>query len=276
MFNKNKKYKMTKKIIIWNGATLHRIKALKNFNNVKKGDIGGYVQYEHNLSQDGDCWLYENSKAYNAASVNGNSRIYDNAEIYENAVINGESLIRNDVKVCGFAHILDNAIISNKCIICGGVIKGTSKLRDNVNVYGSVIIDNSKLYDDCTISGVGKITNCDIYDSANVRSYGHITDTLICDNANIRTNIDIHGGMFGGYALIETANDWLLVRGTGSAHRATNFFRVTSGEVMCKCGCFYGTLDEFKARVIDTHDDSKYAKEYLAVIELAKIYFNIL
>ena len=30
--------------IEWEGRTLHRIRALKDFRNVKKGDIGGYVE----------------------------------------------------------------------------------------------------------------------------------------------------------------------------------------------------------------------------------------
>ena len=40
---------------------LFRIKALKDFNDVKKGDIGGYIQSENNLSQLDDCWIYDNA-----------------------------------------------------------------------------------------------------------------------------------------------------------------------------------------------------------------------
>ena len=46
---------------------LFRIKALKNFNDVKKGDIGGYVECEKNLSQYGDCWIYGLGKALHGA-----------------------------------------------------------------------------------------------------------------------------------------------------------------------------------------------------------------
>ena len=48
---------------------LFRIKALKDFSNVKKGDIGGYVESEKNLSQDGNCWIYDN------AVVMGNAKV---------------------------------------------------------------------------------------------------------------------------------------------------------------------------------------------------------
>ena len=40
-----KKYELLKdKYIEYRGKTLHRIKALRDFYNVKKGDIGGYVE----------------------------------------------------------------------------------------------------------------------------------------------------------------------------------------------------------------------------------------
>ena len=41
------------------GRTLHRIHALKSFGNVKKGDLGGWVESEENLSQEGECWIYD-------------------------------------------------------------------------------------------------------------------------------------------------------------------------------------------------------------------------
>lgn len=41
------------------------------------------------------------------------------------------------------------------------------------------------------------------------------------------------------------------------------------------CGCFGGTLEEFAEKVKDTHGDSRFAKEYLAAIEVVKIHFEI-
>ena len=43
---------------------LYRVKALKDFSNVKKGDIGGYVECESNLSHNGKCWIYDNAVVY--------------------------------------------------------------------------------------------------------------------------------------------------------------------------------------------------------------------
>ena len=70
------KFKLTEETINVNGKTLYRIKSLKDFGNVKKGDKGGFIEKECNLSQSGDCWVYDNAKVYN------NAKVFDNADIY--------------------------------------------------------------------------------------------------------------------------------------------------------------------------------------------------
>ena len=71
-----KKYKLTNETINVNGVTLYRIEALKDFSDVKKGDKGGFVQSEDNLSQDGTCWVYDDAIVY------GDAQVYSNAKIY--------------------------------------------------------------------------------------------------------------------------------------------------------------------------------------------------
>ncbi len=51
-----KKYKLIDETITFNGCKLHRIKAVKDFTDVNKGDLGGYVESESNLAQAGDGW----------------------------------------------------------------------------------------------------------------------------------------------------------------------------------------------------------------------------
>ena len=41
-----------------NDENYGHIRALINFGNVKKGDIGGRIDNYDNLSQEGDCWVY--------------------------------------------------------------------------------------------------------------------------------------------------------------------------------------------------------------------------
>ena len=65
-----KKYELLKNDTIdVNGHTLYRIKALKDFGNVKKGDLGGYIEKEDNLRHYGNCWVYNDAKVYEDAIV---------------------------------------------------------------------------------------------------------------------------------------------------------------------------------------------------------------
>ena len=117
-----KKYKLTDETININGITLYRIEALKDFSDVKKGDKGGFVESENNLSHDGDCWVYDDAKVSDCAMIFDNVKIFDNveisehAEIYDNAVIKdlsyiyGKSKVSNNVVVFGNAQIRDAII----------------------------------------------------------------------------------------------------------------------------------------------------------------------
>ena len=70
-----KKFKLTKNSKVVNGITLHQIQALKDFSNVKKGDLGGWIEKEENLSQDnnaqvsGDAWVFEDAQVYGEAHI---------------------------------------------------------------------------------------------------------------------------------------------------------------------------------------------------------------
>ena len=63
--------------IQFEGRTLYRIKALKDFSDVKKGDSGGYVSSENNLSQDDNCWVYDNAKCMDNSRMFGNAKTFD-------------------------------------------------------------------------------------------------------------------------------------------------------------------------------------------------------
>ena len=60
-----KKYEMTSETKIVNGVTLYRIKALISFGDIHEGDIGGFIEKEENLSNEGNAWVYGNAKVRN-------------------------------------------------------------------------------------------------------------------------------------------------------------------------------------------------------------------
>ena len=149
----DKKYELTDKTREWNGHTLHRIKALKDFSNVKKGNIGGWVEKEDNLSQDGDCWIGDDAKVYDnarvflkaiiygKAEIGGNSIIFDKAQVYGNAYINGNAKIFGDAKVFEKARVYDNAYIYGYTRICGD-----AEICGDADICGNAVIKSDKDY----------------------------------------------------------------------------------------------------------------------------------
>ena len=57
----------------------------------------------------------------------------------------------------------------------------------------------------------------------------------------------------------------------GSERRKTYFFRDGDGNMFVRAGCWFSSLNEFVERVKDVHGGTKYEKEYIAAVELAKI-----
>lgn len=90
-----KKYELTDEILEVGGHVLHRIKALRDFGNVKKGDIGGWIECEDNLSHDDDCWVYDNAKIYADAKIYAYAEVYGKAEVCEKARVCGEAVIKS-------------------------------------------------------------------------------------------------------------------------------------------------------------------------------------
>ena len=130
-----KKFELTGEFIVFQGKKLFKIKALIDFGDVKRGEFGGFLEKEENLSQDGDAW------------VDGNARVYGSA-------------------------------------------------------------------------------------------------------------------------------DYACVKGFGRECRNTTFFRTKDGGVSVVCGCFHGTMQEFREKVKETHGESKMAKEYLMIADLMKMHFD--
>lgn len=88
-----------------------------------------------------------------------------------------------------------------------------------------------------------------------------------------------NAGVFGdarvsGNASIKHDEDHTVIKGFGSEQRSTTFFKCSDGKIRTVCGCFYGTLEEFRKKVKETHKDSKYAKEYLMIADLMEFHFK--
>ena len=88
---------------------LFRVKALKDFANIHKGDIGGFVKSEKNLSQVDNCWIYDNAKVLGNAEICDNAIVCNNAIVYGNAKVCGKAIVCGNTEVYGNAEVCGNA-----------------------------------------------------------------------------------------------------------------------------------------------------------------------
>ena len=79
-----KKYKLTDETIEVEGKVLYRIEALKDFCEIKKGDKGGFIESDDNLSHEGNAWVYDDACVYDNALVTDDACVSDNARVYDN------------------------------------------------------------------------------------------------------------------------------------------------------------------------------------------------
>ena len=89
-----KKYELTSETKVNNGVKLHRIKALDSFGNIKKEELGGWIESKKNLSQEGNAWVGDNSMVFNNARVDENATVRGKATVGGNAFISGKATVR--------------------------------------------------------------------------------------------------------------------------------------------------------------------------------------
>lgn len=71
-----KKFELTKNYVVNEfGTKLYQIKCTKTFKYAKEGELGGYIEKEENLSQEGNAWVLGNALVYDNARVSGDARV---------------------------------------------------------------------------------------------------------------------------------------------------------------------------------------------------------
>lgn len=140
--------------------------------------------------------------------------------------------------------------------------------------------DNLSHEGDCWVSNNVQIEdNAWITGDARVYGYAQIEgDALVSGYAEVGGNARVGGearvgnnARIGGDAKIASSSDILCVCGIGSRFDTTTFYKTKTG-ISVSCGCFAGTLDEFKTQVAKTHGDNKSAREYELACQLAELH----
>ena len=214
-----KKYELTNETkTLVGGTVLHRIRALRAITRfgVKAGELGGFVEGEINLSQDGDAWVFGNACVSDNAKVSGDAKVYGSAEVSDNAWVYGNACVFGNAWVSGNACVSANACVSDNAWVSG-----------NACVYGDAeVFDNAKVSDNACVSD-------------NAWVYG---DAWVSDNAGVFGNAKVSGNAeVSGDAKVSGDADYMVIKNIWSSGR---WFTYTRSNKKWAVGCFYGTGEE--------------------------------
>lgn len=156
-----KKYKLTEETINIYDRTLYRIEALMDFSDVKKGDKGGFIENENNLSHNGNCWVYDNAMVFGYAVIYGNAMVFGHAKVFGYAKVYGNVMVFGHAKVYGNANVFGRAEVGGDAKVYGNAtVYGTAEVFDNANIYGDAnVFDKAKVYGYAGICGDATITS---------------------------------------------------------------------------------------------------------------------
>ena len=118
----NKKFILTENTRIFKGVTLYQIQAVRAFDAVQVGELGGWVSDDRRLSHYGNCWISEQ------------------AAIYEQGHVAGDAWATQGTVVRGNAKLYGKA-----CIFCDVVLEGNCRVEGDTQLGGSISM-GGKLY----------------------------------------------------------------------------------------------------------------------------------
>ena len=138
--------------------------------------------------------------------------------------------------------------------MCGNArVSGDAQVNGNAKVYGNACISG-----DACVHG-----DAQVYGNAKV--YG---------NAWVYRDAQVYGNAWVyGDAQVCGNGDYTTIKGFGTEFRTTTFFRCKDKKIRVVCGCFYGTIDQFRKQVKKTRE-GKIAKEYLMIADLMEEHFK--
>ncbi len=100
----------------------------------------------------------------------------------------------------------------------------------------------------------------------NTRVYG---GAMVCGDAVVYGNARVCGG-----ARVKTNDDLCLFSYFGSENRSTTAYKTAYGGIGVVCGCFCGSLQEFRDRVEKVHGADKYGGQYRLIARLIELKLN--
>ena len=158
----------------------------------------------------------------------------------------------------GYVEKEDNLAQTGNAWVYGDArVYGNARVYGDAWVYGDArVYGNARVYGDAEVSG-----NAWVYGDAEVSGNARVSD-----NAEVSGNARVYGD-----ARVYGNADYLLIGRIGSRFSFTTFFKNKDKGITVSCGCFLGTIAEFRAKVTDTHGNNKHAKMYNLAADMAEL-----
>lgn len=146
---------------------------------------------------------------------------YGDSWVYYDAQVRGDAIVCGDARVSDLAAVEDHA-----------EVRGHAEVCDYARVCDHAVVDDyARVHHDARVYGYASM-------SGNAQA-GH--DAEVCGDAAVR-----------GHAKINRKTDYLTIGPIGSRNMITTFYREGDG-IGVACGCFTGSLEEFRERVVKMH-----------------------
>ena len=245
---KKKKYKILKDDFrIIDGVKVYRIQALKSFANVKKGDLGGFIQSEANLSQQNTCWIYD------VSVVKDEVKVLDDAKVFSNSILRGVFTVEDACRIA-------DSIIKVK--LCGSIKDGIYLCETNINSYTMTL-------------KTGVLNNNDIY-ATNLTVIESSLKYVTCNESNLYFNnsylyeVKINNSVTLNHVMakqteISSNSDIFVFLNNWSSLR---YFNYVVPNKTWYVGCFIGSGEELIEKAYkDSELSGKMYEKYVKFIE---------
>ena len=172
------------------GMPLFQVVALRDFGTVMKGDKGGYIESEANLSHEKNCWVYDSAQVFGNARVHGSARVYGSAWVYNSARVFGTAQVYGSARIYSTAWVYDSAQVFDDARVHGNArVYGDAQVYGNAQVYGDVWVYGGRAF----------ATKNDHWDITEVDN-GDGTATLYADATFKPVELKLcHGGQTGKF-----------------------------------------------------------------------------
>lgn len=126
---------------------LYQVRSLKDFGNVKKGDLGCWVERYFNLDQEGTCWPDQKTVIYDSGRVSGDA-VVTACSLAASFVFGTGTVVKNSELLA--------ATVSGGCVVRSSVVHQSSITGPDSTVINSTITER------CSVKGACHIDNATI------------------------------------------------------------------------------------------------------------------